>query len=221
MNKLSTRFLAQFIGISFCILAILFSWITMITLTANLLIGTLTPLFLNNITPLIESKEIAMGITYFIVVIFSILAAFAFEGAPFWFIIQNEKIKSYFFAFISGTLTTAGMLRKINFLLFDYSAPQTYFDILVYFIIGFMFQILVFNLSHVLFKKLNEKTKNNETILQIMQTKFQKDVLELLLSEKVEHPKVNRFDVLLGGLAPDENETINTTYKSKYANGFF
>jgi uncharacterized metal-binding protein len=221
MEKFSTAVLAKFIGIAFCIIAILFCWLTMTVLTSNLLVGTLKPLFFENIKALFDNPITALQTTFGIIVPFACMASFSFEGSAFWFRLRNRKDKSIAFSILSGILSTAGMLSKIQW---SYVEPFKFgCDLLVYFIIGFMFPVLVYNLTEVLYDMLNEKTENGMTILEIMKVAFQKEILAILKNEKVEKPKENRFDVLLGGLAPEENEIKQTdfdnrleTYKQKY-----
>lgn len=224
MEKFSTAVLAKFIGIAFCIIAILFCWITMTVLTSNLLVGTLKPLFFENIKALFDNPITALQTTFAIIVPFACMASFSFEGSAFWFRLRNRKTKSIAFSTLSGVLSTAGMLRKIQW---SYLEPfQFACDLLVYFIIGFMFPVLVYNLTEVLYDMLNEKTENGQSILEIIKIAFQKEILAILKNDTQHQLKQNRFEVKFGNIAPDETQTNKTdfetrleTYKQKYANG--
>jgi hypothetical protein len=219
MEKFSTRFIAFFVGITPPVLGIIFSCLCVTFFTTNLISKTLKANVASNLGGLFENPILAaLILTCFFAVGFSLV----FEGIAFWLVLQNEKLKSYCFAIASGLLASFGMLQTLP-IGFAIDTFQSACTLLVYFTIGFAPPCVIIVISEVLYKKLSVKTDNGMTILGTLQKEFEKSILGYFKEDTQPQPKQNRFDVLLGGLAPDENEIKQTdfdkrleTYKQKY-----
>lgn len=214
MERFSIRFIAFFVAFTPPVIGIIFSVGCVTFFTTNLISKTLKANVGTNLGSLFENPMLAALV---LTSVFAVGFSLVFEGIAFWLVLQNEKVKSYCFAFASGLLASFGMLQTLP-IGFAIDTFQSLCTLLVYFTIGFAPPCVIIVISEVLYKKLSIRTDNGLTILEFLQKEFEASIIAYFKKDKEEQPKQNRFEVLLGGLAPNENETITTNYKRKYAN---
>ncbi len=218
MEKFGTRFISLFIGIGIGVSAIIICAISVTFFTSNLISATLKVLIYNNIKDFLPTQD-ALLISFISSAIFSLGIAFTFESSAFWLELQKEKNKSIGFAIVSGYLSSLGMLKNYTMPALDVFSFNDFCNVNVLIVLGFAPPITIIVITKVISYKLDMKTETGETLYDIFKKDFQEKIISYFKKDTAPEPKANRFEVLLGGLAPNENEPINTTYKRKYANG--